>query len=80
MSEDQSRDGQTSFESRGGSWWSSICHGMERLRFKMETVCRCGEWLANNQPRTAEKGWSSTLEVGRGAKTSRRQNYHVMRC
>ena len=43
-------------------------------------IWRIGANTVNKQSLTAEKGWSSRLGVGRGAKTPHRKKYLVIKC
>ena len=59
-----------------GSLWVPVgpCHhGMARLRLRMEErppIWGVAANILNKQARTADKGWSSSLVVGRGFNSS----------
>jgi hypothetical protein len=53
--------------------WVPVTMAWRVLRFRMEErppVWRVGPNILKKQSRTVDKGWSSSLEVGRGANNS----------
>jgi hypothetical protein len=57
----------------GGSLVTMACHVL-RLRMEVLQVQRVAANILNKQSRTTDKGWSSSLGVGRGADTPHCKN------
>ena len=57
--------------------WVSVTLALRVLRLRMEErppIWRVAANILNKQSRTPDKGWSSSLGVGRGGTTPRRKN------
>jgi hypothetical protein len=57
--------------------WVPVTTALRILRLRMEVrppIWRVAANILNKQSRTADKGWSSSLGVGRGLTTPRRIN------
>jgi hypothetical protein len=63
--------------------WASILGGMARPQFAdggdAPQIRRVAANILNNQSRTADKGWSSSLGVGRGANNSSPKKIWLLR-